>query len=147
MRARKNPKVNLRELTWKRHEYRHHPRRHKGSLLWLVFDIPYFDACGIFPPLHIANQVFLSGGSVGGMGPGASWKPFSISQEEYALLVDAVMNTPRSKIAPHARYAMLPREIDNSFDYIKDRMEWFAAVCEKHRAPWHEKLRKSALMK
>lgn len=142
MKPGKDPPVKLRKVSWKRHEYLHPPRRCRGSLLWLVFDIPYFDACGIFPPFHIANQIFQSGGGDGGMSPGASWTPFSLSNEEYALLADAVMNAPRSEIAPHARYAMLPKGIDHSFDHIQDRMEWFRAVCEKHRTSWHDKLNK-----
>jgi hypothetical protein len=32
----------------------------KGTLLMLVYDIPYFPACGVFPPLHILNQVFFT---------------------------------------------------------------------------------------
>jgi hypothetical protein len=136
-----------REITYTRHEFHDDPEECKSNLLSLVFDIPYFDACGIFPPFHIANQIFLSGGSDGGMSPGASWEPFSISEEEYAALVDAAINTPKSEIKPHARYAMLPKAVDHSFDHIQDHMAWVAAVCEKHRASWHEKLRKLSLIK
>jgi hypothetical protein len=134
--------MKLPEVTWKRHEYLHLPQRRKANLLWLAFDIPYFDACGIFPPFHIANQIFLSGGGDGGMSPGASWKPFSISEEEYTALVDAVMSAMPSAIARHARYAWIPKAIDHSFDQIQDRWKWFTAVCEKHRDSFHQKLKK-----
>jgi hypothetical protein len=35
-----------------------------ATLLTFVYEIP-FDACGVFPPLHIANQIF-SRGTAGG---------------------------------------------------------------------------------
>jgi hypothetical protein len=139
--------MKLPEVTWSRHECFYEPEFCRGSLLWLVFDIPYFDACGIFPPFHIANQIFLSGGSPGGMGPGATWESFSISEEQYDALAYAVINTPKSEIKPHARYASLPLTTDHSFDHIQNRLEWLSAVCEMHRRAWHEKLRNAGLMK
>lgn len=132
--------MKFREITYMRLELHHDPEERKGNLLWLVFDIPYFDACGIFPPFHIVNQIFLSGCCGGGMSPGTSCEPFSISEEEHAALVDAVFSTPRSEIAPHARYAWFPRQIDHSFDHIQDYVEWLTAVCEKHRDSFHQKL-------
>jgi len=71
-------------------------------------DIPYFDACGVFPPFHIVNQTFASGGGDGGMSPGATWKPLSITEDEHTVLADAGVNTPKAEIKPHSRYAMLP---------------------------------------
>ena len=140
MPSRMKSKGKLRELAWERHEYFYDPEPRVGSLLWLVFDVPYFDACGIFPPFHIANQIFGSGGSEGGMGPGATWEPFSLLEDEYQALVDAVLSTPAAEIAPHARYAMRPKALDPSFDHIQDRLTWMKAVCDKHRTAWHEKL-------
>jgi hypothetical protein len=72
------------------------------SLLALVYDIPYFPACGIFPPLHIINQFFSSGGGDSGMSPGASWKSFTLIQKEYGDLVAAVRETPISEIESFA---------------------------------------------
>jgi hypothetical protein len=39
-----------------RHDYHHEPEEVKGSLLSLVFDIPYLGACGVFPPSLTYNQ-------------------------------------------------------------------------------------------
>jgi hypothetical protein len=113
----------------------------------LVYDIPYFPACGVFPPLHILNQVFSHGGGDGGMSPGASWKPFTVTQEEYGTLVQAVKDTPLSEIKPYARYAWLPMKFDSSFDHIADWVEWMAAICAKHRDGWHEEQRRAGLFK
>ena len=92
--------MNLQKITYKRHEYlgRSKSEVRKGSLLVLFYDIPYFGACGIFPPLHILNQTLSSGGGDGGMSPGASWKPFTVSEEDYARLVEEVRSTPVSEI-------------------------------------------------
>ena len=132
----------MKTVKYKRHEFLHKPLHVEGTLLTLVYDIPYFAACGIFPSLHIINQILSSGGN-GGMSPGASWKPFTLVQEEYDELVVAVKETPISEIEPFARYAHLPFKLDSSFDQIADRFEWIKAVCEKHRDNWHSKLRKA----
>ncbi len=81
------------------------------------------------------------------MSPGASWKPFSITEDEYTVLADAIVNTPKAELKPHSRYAMWPLTIDHSFDDIQDRMEWVAAVCAKHRDSWHARLRGVGLLK
>jgi len=54
--------TNLREVRYERYEHRGGENSiHTGTLLTFVYDIPYFDACGEFPPLRIANQILLSG--------------------------------------------------------------------------------------
>jgi hypothetical protein len=57
----------LRELTYKRYEYTSavtsaEDTIHTGNLLTFVYDIPHFDACGVRPPFHIANQIFSKAG-------------------------------------------------------------------------------------
>jgi hypothetical protein len=110
-----------------------------------VYDIPYFPPCGIFPPLHILNQVFSEGGGDGGMSPGASWKPFKISAEEYSSLIGELRSTPLTEIKPHARYVWIPVKFDPSFDHIQEWIEWMKAVCRKHRDSWHEELEKAGV--
>ena len=56
----------LRGLTYKRYEYTsalagEQDTVQAGSLLTFIYDVPYFGACGICPPLHIANQIFARG--------------------------------------------------------------------------------------
>jgi hypothetical protein len=133
----------LRTVKYLRHEFHGEPEQREGTLLTLVYDIPYFSACGVFPPYQIVNQVFSNAGSTGGMSPGATWEPFTISKEEYAALTEAVRQTPISEIQPSARYAELPMTFDPKFDHIQDRIEWLSAVCRKHRDSWHDELRKT----
>jgi len=113
--------------------------RRTASLSTLVYDIPYFGSCGIFPPLHICNQKFKTGGSEGGMSPGACWEPFEISAEEYAELVEVIETLDPSTISGEARYTRVKFEFDPSFDHISDLFQWIHDVCEKHRAGYHRR--------
>jgi hypothetical protein len=131
---------NLRVINYAREEFHGEDEPCEGTLLAFVYDIPYFSACGVFPPLHIVNELFSSGLSGGGMSPGASWEPFTISEEEYNELVKAVRNTPVSELIPYARYAFVQMKFDHEFDFIVDHMEWMKAVCDKHRDVWHAEL-------
>jgi hypothetical protein len=133
----------LKEITYRRYEYMGETTVHTGTLLTFVYDVPHFDACGVFPPFHIANQIFMRGEAGGGLSPGTAWVPFIISEEEYSTLVEAVQQTPISDIKPFARYAFLPMKLDPTFDSIEERRDWFTAVCQKHRAAWHEALERA----
>jgi len=101
------------------------------------------------------------GGSKGGMSPGATWEPFSISREEYQDLVEAVRTIPPEKLRDRARYAHLQFLFDPEFDgdastypkypgfqklpFVpepKDYFEWMNAVCAKHRKSYHEAIRR-----
>ena len=137
---------NLKVVQYVRHEFHGQDERREGTLLTLAYDIPHFSACGVFPPLAIINEIFSSGGGEGGMSPGASWEPFTISEEEYTDLVEAVKRTPVSEIKGCARFASLPMKFDDEFNHIEDRIAWMTAACEKHRDSWlakHEELNTS----
>ncbi len=112
----------------------------EGSLLSFVYDIPYFPPCGVFPPFHLLNQHLSSGGSDGGMSPGAIWEPFTITWEEYSQLVEAIESTPVDAIKPHARYAWLKPKFDPSLENIDVYIAWMTAACQKHRDGWKEEL-------
>jgi hypothetical protein len=133
--------AGLRTITYKRHEFHGEPEQRSASLLSFVYDILYFGACGVFPPLHVINQTFSTGGGDGGMSPGATWEPFTVSEEEYGALVHTVRTTPASAIQPHARYAWCQLTFDHSFDHIGDRFEWMRAVCNKHHNAWRAALK------
>ena len=135
-----------REIEYTRHEPHGPDQDRKSDLLTFVYDIPHFPACGVFPPLHILNQVFSAGGNVGGMGPGATWKGFTISPEEYDVLVRQLKETCVSEIQVLARFAMIPMKLDPSLDHFQDPIEWMKAVCEKHRKEWHAALRETGFL-
>jgi hypothetical protein len=138
-----NP-ANLRDVTYERYEFHTDENTvHTGTLLTFVYDIPYFAACGVFPPLHIANQIFSRGTAGGGMSQGTEWEPFTLSGGGHAALVEAVKQTPVSEIKPYARCAFLPMKFDNAFDDIAEWAAWVEAVCKKHREDWHAALKKA----
>ena len=121
-------------IQYYRHEYFYEPEPVTGRLLGLVYDIPYFGASGVFPPHHIANKIFRSGGGDGGMSPGASWTPFEISEETYRVLLEQVLTTDPGTLKEESRYCDIKFIEDNTFDAIVNKMQWFQAVCQKHRA-------------
>ena len=116
-----------------RYEFQQPPEEANGELLILVYDIPYFGACGVFPPLHVANQIFSSGGGDGGMSPGASWRPFTIDQQQYDILLNQVLETPINKLKDKSRFSSVKLTRDDSLDHIQDRFDWLEAVCIKYR--------------
>lgn len=161
-----NLESRLRRVRYSRHHGMWHGNRAdpmENSLLAFVYDIPYFGACGVFPPHHLLNQYLLGGGSPGGMSPGATWEPFSISLGEYRDLVEAVRGIPPEKLRDRARYAHIQFIFDPEFDGdpatypiypgvkkhsslprdFKEYLEWMFAVCGKHRERYHEALRRA----
>lgn len=124
----------MRKLVYQRTEFDSKPETVENDLLTFVYDIPFFGACNnIFPPFHILNQIFLSGGGEGGIGPGAIWSPFHISKEEFDKLVTAILDQPLEKIKEKARYCEQRYGFAPEFDYIIDQLEWVKAVCRKYR--------------
>lgn len=132
----------MRTIRYLRHEYTWpRPERRHAQLIVPVYDIPYFGACGIFPPLQVCNQIFAHGGSQGGMSPGTAWKPSGIDACEYAELAEAVRTLEPRTLADKARYAHVAFAFDSGFDHIADHLEGVHAVCEKHREAFHRRLR------
>jgi hypothetical protein len=125
--------ADMKTVEYVRHEYHGDPERRSAELPVLVYDIPYFGACGIFPPHHILNEFLLTGGGDGGMSPGASWKPFELSREEYDELVQAVKLLDPQSLGERARYTLVKFDFDSSFDHIDKWEHWVEAVCQKHR--------------
>jgi hypothetical protein len=123
---------SLRQIEYRRHEFHFDPESRKGSLLAFVYDVPYLGACGIFPPRHLLNQQLRGGGGDGGMGPGASWKPFELTPTEYAQLVAAIRAVPPKTLGTRARYTDLQFQFDSTFDVYRDYFDWLKASCAKH---------------
>jgi len=139
--------ASLRRVSYVRHEFHGEPKVLTNSLLAFIYDFPYFGACGVFPPFHLLNQVLAHGGGDGGMSPGASWRPFELSRQEYDDLVAAVRSVPVESLRGKARYARLPFKFDPTFDQLLDDRVWLEAVCAKYRATWHAELRAAGFMK
>jgi hypothetical protein len=127
----------MRTIEYWRHEFQGDPEERNAELSTFVYDIPYFGACGIFPPLHILNQIFETGGSEGCMSPGATWTPFTIDQEEYGRLVDIITRLDPKTLDEKARYTFIKFEFDAAFDHLQDWDAWIRDVCKKHRDAYH----------
>ena len=125
-----------------RHEFRLEPELTKGNLLSFVYDVPYFGACGVFPPLHIANQIFMTGGGDGGMSPGASWKAFQLNETTHSKLLNLVKNTNPKSLKEKSRYIGVKYIEDQSFDHLHNHYVWLEAVCNKHRERFHAEIAK-----
>src|SRR4051812_25469083 len=102
-----NFEARLRRVRYVRHEFHGEPEARESSLLAFVYDVPYFGACGVFPPFRLLNQFLARGGSEGGMSPGATWEPFSLTEAEYQDLVKAVRTVPLEILRDRTRYAHL----------------------------------------
>jgi hypothetical protein len=162
------PERKLRTVGYVRHPGPwHDPEPAENSLLAFVYDIPYFGACGVFPPFHLLNQQLRRGGSQGGMSPGATWDPFELSPEEYRDLVEAVQSVSPESLRVRARYAQLAFTFDPAFDGppetypvraeptrwhrqipadLMEYAEWLGAVCAKHRKRWHAEMKRAGFM-
>lgn len=127
----------MKTIDYERHEFHGDPEPRTALLSTFVYDIPYFGACGIFPPVHIANQIFQSGGSQGGMSPGATWRPFRLGRAEYDELVRTIAALDPGALGDDARYTRVAFQFDDSFDDIRDWGAWLKAVCKRHRDAFH----------
>jgi hypothetical protein len=169
--SQERPTDNIEDRLRRVRYFRHHGMWHgdradpmENSLLAFVYDIPYFGACGVFPPFHLLNQQLRRGGSHGGMSPGATWEPFELSPEEYRDLVEAVRTVPPESVRDRARYAHLAFTFDPAFDGrletypvraepqkwhqrlpadLKEHAEWAGAVCSKHRERWEADMKRA----
>ena len=142
-----NPTRTIRQVSYLRHEFRHPPRKKKNPLLVFVYDVPHLGTCGIFPPFRLLNEILRSGGSDGGMSPGAAWLPFELTQAEYDDLIAALRNTPVSQLRRNARYARIQFRFDPSFDHLSDFKTWVEAVAQNHRARWHAEMHAGGFLK
>jgi len=162
--------ARLRRVRYFRHHGTWHGNRAdpiENNLLAFVYDIPYFGACGVFPPFHLLNQFLLRGGARGGMSPGATWEPFALSPDEYQDLVEAVRTVPPESLRDRARYAHLAFTFDPAFDGapetypiraqetkwhrhippdFKEYVTWAGAVCAKHREAWTAALKRAGFL-
>jgi len=128
------------QIHYKRHEFHGEPEERNASLSVFVYDIPYFGACGIFPPLHILNQILKTGGSEGGMSPGATWLPFTLDDRTYQVLVAEVEQLDPGSLGDDARFKFAKFEFDTAFDHVQKWEDWIMDVCDAHREGYHRKL-------
>jgi len=83
-----------------------------------VYELSLFS---VIPPIHVLNEIMSLGMHEAGMGGGAEWKPFKITQEEYTELVESLTTNPEYKIVED-------RELWEKPNY----KEWRGALLSKH---------------
>ena len=89
---------------------------------------------GVVPPLVVLNTVLQSGGSDGGMGPGTTWKPFEISESEYAELVNALCTLDVAQARQHHPYVRFAQVIiDPELNLCTDYLDWLQRSHEQYR--------------
>jgi hypothetical protein len=133
-------------------------------LAFIYDDYVGVGACGVFPPLHLLNQFLLRGGGGGGMSPGARWDPFTLTGEEYGLLVDVIRTVSPDCIKGLSGSAPVPFTFDPEIDGppetypvavepkrwdrhiaidCKPCWMWVRAVYARHRDRWREAVRRA----
>jgi len=81
VRFKRHPAVGGNTFPWER-----------GTLLDLLLALPA--RLDFMPPLAVVNDILRKGEMNAGMSGGASWKPFSINDSEYAELVEELLTLP-----------------------------------------------------
>lgn len=123
----------MRIIKYRRHEPHGDPEDREAPLSTFVYDVPYISGCGIFPPLHILNQILENGGGDAGMSPSASWEPFSLAEDEYDELLRIIDKLDPQCLCESARYKDVKFKLDHDLDHIQDRFAWLKAACDKYR--------------
>lgn len=98
----------------------------EAALVDFVLDIFYLmDDTGVIPPYTVLNQVLAEGGDNGGMGPGTSWRPFQIAEDEYWVLRAELLHIDIAVAKEQHPYIRFDRIIeDEALDAIQDAQEW-----------------------
>lgn len=121
-------------VRYTRHEDRSPPKEVEAPLWGFLLDIPYLGVAGIFPPLHLLNEILRAGGKKGVSG--ASWQPFEISVEEYREAMPNVLVPPSTTLERYSRMPWQVFDVDLDLDHITDYDTWVKKALEKHGQAW-----------
>lgn len=102
----------------KKRKYKLYPgmgnfEKREGTIAEMLFNYPYSffylsTKSSLIPSFEVLNQTLLSGGVEGGMGPGSTWKPFSITEQDYIKLIDELLKYAQGK---RANYLYIPQNL------------------------------------
>lgn len=99
-----------------------------------ILDIMYLmEMHGVIPPLEVLNEILEKGGNNGGMGPGTTWRSFTITDDEYDELVGALLTADMLRIKqnhPYVRFESII--VDYELREIKDYRSWLKASFDKY---------------
>ena len=121
-------------ISYVRLEFHEPEEPRQASLPVFLMDVPYLLVRGVVPPLHVLNEILQSGGRDGGMGPGARWTPFSLTNAEYAALVADFQRAWRDAMdTDDARFVPEALRIDPALADAPNFETWMMAVCSKYK--------------
>ena len=89
---------------------------------------------GVIPPLVVLNEVLQQGSCGGGMSPETAWKPFTITEDEYAELVEALTTLDLAEAKKNHPYmASVERIIvDDELNECTVHIEWLRRLVRKY---------------
>src|SRR5215217_5140998 len=122
----------MKQIQYVRHEFHHEPERRLAPLQYFVLDIPYLLLTSVIPPLTVLNGVLEDGGGDAGMSPGASWKPFTLTETEYTELVDELLTLDIDVAKKYARFVPSELKEDRTLHHHTSLISWLRAAKEKH---------------
>lgn len=108
------------------------PSRRTEAPIWaFLFDVGYLGACGVFPPLHLLNQVLRTGGKHPGV-TGTSWEPLELTQDEYAAILPNILSPDPAALEKYSRFPWQRFRLDAELERCTDYMDWHRRACSKH---------------
>lgn len=126
----------MRSVTYRtRWAYAGPSQRRHGDLVDLVLDIFYLvNLRGVIPPRAVLNEVLSQGRSGGGMSPETAWRPFTITPEEYAELVQALVALDLATATKNHPYmSSIERFIvDDELNECTEYGEWLRRLVRKY---------------
>lgn len=122
-------------IKYTRHEFHASDQNGEAPLEVFLLDIPYLLMYGVIPPLPVINEILKSGGGDGGMSPGTSWEPFTITETEYKELVSCLLALDLNQMTQQMQVRFVPDEIieDQSFNTISTHAEWLINISKKYK--------------
>lgn len=89
---------------------------------------------GVIPPLAVLNEVLQQGSSGGGMSPETAWKPFTITEDEYAELVETLTTLNLIEAKKHHPYMSSIERIivDDELNECAEHLDWLRRLVRKY---------------
>ena len=131
----------MRKVTYIRYDFRALPEERTDVLGYFLLDIPHMISFGVIPSREAINQVLATGGGSSGMGPGASWSPFDISEGEYWAVVALWEALDLRDVLEVDRFRYAPKTFIQDWDIVRelDHSVYLIRCREKYQSPAGER--------
>lgn len=124
----------MKDVQYKKHwSYSGSAVKSRSPLADFVLDVMYLMGRGVIPPLHVLNEVLRQGGDNGGMGPGTSWKPFEVTEEEYNEMVSVLLTMDVQEARKRHPYLFSDQIVeDEELGKCLNHITWLGEVAKKY---------------